>query len=319
MHLPLVSIVCLCHNQAKFVKESIHSVLDQTYPNIQLIVVDDASTDESPAIIQKLVEEHPAIKFIPLQHNVGNCKAFNIGFTFARGEFIIDLAADDVFVAQRIERQIRFFSDLDSSYGVIFTDATYIDEHGRVIRDHYEYLLRKRLLRNIPEGDVYRDVVARYFICSPTMMVRKEVIEKINGYDEELSYEDFDFWVRSSRSYKYAFLNEKLTKVRKVARSMSAGWYKQGDKQLFSTYLVCKKITHLNRSEEDTLALTQRLKYELRQSVFSENRKEAELFYGLLNEIGRSTAIDHLLHYLNKVRLPLVHLRKWYHQWRYST
>jgi glycosyltransferase involved in cell wall biosynthesis len=318
MQKPLVSVVCLCYNQARFVEEAIRSVLTQTYPNIQLIVVDDASTDGSAAIIKDVVSRHPSIEPLLLQVNLGNCRAFNRGLALAKGEFIIDLAADDVLMPDRIERQVEFFSTCDASCGVVFTDAIYIDAQGKFLRAHYAYLFSKGLLKKIPEGDVYRDVLTRYFICSPTMMVRKKVMDDLHGYDEALSYEDFDFWLRSSRTYQYAYLDCRLTKVRRNTQSMSSGWYRQGDRQLHSTYLVCKKALMLNRSEEDHRALAWRLKYELRQSVFSENRTEADLFYGLLCETGRVGVVDHFLHRVNKLRLPLSFLRGWYHRLRFG-
>ena len=124
----LVSVVCLCYNQKPYVKEAIQSVLDQTYKNIQVIVVDDGSTDGSAAAIKEIVSSHPKVLFIELKENIGNCKAFNIGWRQSKGDFIVDLAADDVLHPERIEKQIDFFNQLDSSYGVVFTDAIYIDQ-----------------------------------------------------------------------------------------------------------------------------------------------------------------------------------------------
>jgi hypothetical protein len=235
----------------------------------------------------------------------------------AKGEFIIDFATDDVMMPERIARQIQSFSLLDDSYGVVFTDAVYINEHGKVFRDHYEYLFRKRLIKSIPEGDVYKAVLTTYFIASPTMMARKVVMDVLHGYDEELSYEDFDFWIRSSRLFKYKLLNEPLTQIRKIGRSMSAGWYTPGDPQLHSTYVVCRKARALNRTADENMALAKRLKYELRQSVFSQNHQEAILFYKLLKEIRRHSVIDLILYQLNKLRLPLGVLRNLYHQLRF--
>jgi glycosyltransferase involved in cell wall biosynthesis len=314
----LVSVICLCYNQASFVEESIRSVLNQTYKNIQLIVVDDASTDDSIHVIRKLKEENAAIEILALPDNKGNCTAFNLGFTLSKGDFIIDFAADDVMMPERIEHQVKHFSSLDESYGVSFTDAIYVNEKGETLREHYSYLFRKGLIKTIPQGNVYNELLYRYFIASPTMMVKRTVMESLNGYDETLSYEDFDFWIRSARNFNYAFLNEKLTKIRKSQRSMSSRWYVQGDRQLYSTYLVCKKAHALNRSEEESLALAKRLKYELRQSVFSSNHREAVLFYNLLTETGYKDAIDNFFYELNKLRLPLSPLRKLYHYLRFE-
>jgi glycosyltransferase involved in cell wall biosynthesis len=315
---PLVSVVCLCFNHERFVEEAITSVLHQSYPNIEVIVVDDASTDGSRDIIEKLVSRYAKVKYFPLSQNVGNCRAFNCGLAQATGSFVIDFATDDVMLPDRIRKQVDLFSTLADDYGVVFSNADYVDEGGKIIRNHYDYLFSKGLLRKISQGDVYRQLLSTYFISSPTMMVRRNVFDALGGYDETLSYEDFDFWVRSSRKFRYAYLDEVTTRVRMTKRSMSRGWYVPGDKQLYSTYLVCKKALSLNRSEDDRNALAARLKYEVRQSVFSENRYEAELFYGLLRQVGHASPFYRLLMWINKLRLPLSPFRRWYHRIRYG-
>jgi glycosyltransferase involved in cell wall biosynthesis len=317
MSNPLVSIICLCYNQGRFVRETVLSVINQTYPDIELIIVDDKSSDDSVDVISQLVKEHPQIKFLQLESNVGNCKAFNQGFKLSTGAFVLDLAADDVLIHDRIEKQVRYFQQLDPSYGVIFTDATYIDESGKFLNNHYESLRKKRLLTAVPTGDVYKDIISRYFICTPTMLSRREVFEVLNGYDETLSYEDFDFCVRASRVFKFAFLDAKLTKVRRVKKSMSTGWYEKNDRQLHSTFLICKKIRSLNRSVDEDDSLVTRLKFELRQSVFSENHFEARLFFGMLDEMRPTSFADRLMLKFSKLKLPLAFARKLYHKLRY--
>jgi glycosyltransferase involved in cell wall biosynthesis len=314
---PLVSVICLCYNHANFVEEAIRSVLSQTYSNIQLIIVDDASTDDSVTIIRKLIDQHPHVEVLFLKENLGNCKAFNQGLKLAKGDFIVDFATDDVMMPDRIIKQVDFFKTLDPSYGVVFTDAVYIDEAGVVLHNHNEYLFQKRLINEIPQGEIYPSVLSTYFISSPTMLSRKEVFVSLQGYDEDLAYEDFDFWIRSARNFKYGFLNERLTKVRRSKKSMSRGWYIPGDKQLHSTFLVCKKARALNRSNEDKLAWIKRVRYEIRQSVFSENYAEAELFYTLLKEEKKTDLIDEVLLLINRLHLPIASLRRWYHRIKY--
>ena len=318
MENPLVSVICLCYNHERFVREAVESVLKQSYKNIQIIVADDASTDNSVQEIKTLKGEYPSIELLLLPTNLGNCKAFNQALKLAKGEFIIDFATDDVMMPTRIERQIGFFERLDSTVGVIYTDATYINESGEFIRNHFEYLFEKRLIINIPKGDVYRDVLTTYFIPGPTMLIRKEVFAALNGYDETLSYEDFDFWVRSSRIYRYAYLDEHLTSIRKLSTSMSAGWYVPGDKQLHSTYLVCRKAQQLNRDDGDREALITRVRYEFRQSVLSGNHTEARLFYDLLRELKGVGLADRILRLFNRPGIPLAPLRKIYHRVRYD-
>ncbi|RAV99094.1 glycosyltransferase family 2 protein [Pseudochryseolinea flava] len=314
---PLVSVICLCFNHERFVREALRSVFQQTYPNIQIIIVDDASTDQSMDVIRNVVGSNADVQIVSLDRNIGNCAAFNRGLALARGKYIIDFATDDVMHFDRIAHQVAFFESHDDSWGVNFTDATYIDPDGKFIRDHFDYLLEKKLLMAVPEGDVYTTVLSTYFIPSPTMMIRKSVLDELNGYDESLAYEDFDFWVRASRNYKFSFLNERSTLIRRKHGSMSDGWYMPGDRQLHSTYLICKKAVALNRTQQDRDALLKRLRYELRQSVFSENHTEAGHFFALIKEMGAASTTDRLLHFINGLHLPLSRLRSLYQKIRY--
>lgn len=317
MNEPLVTVVCLCYNHERFLKEAIQSVQGQSYQNIEIVVVDDFSTDESRRLISELAEHDRSIKCLFLERNHGNCAAFNKGLAVASGEFVVDFSTDDVMMPERIQKQVEWFKALGPSYGVVFTDVLYIDAAGKSLFTHYEYLLRKGLLTRIPAGDVYKEILQTYFVSAPSMLVRKEVFDQLNGYDEALAYEDFDFWVRSSRYFKYGFLNEVLTKVRKSAGSLSTRSYLPGNRQLHSTYLVCRKARQLNRSSADHLALVNRVRYEFRHAVLTENYKEARLFLDLLKELTTLNVVDRVASSLLALRFPTAWVRRWYHRARY--
>lgn len=283
----MVSVICLCYNHAKFVEEALRSVRQQTYPSIELIVVDDASTDESVKVIRIYLQKYTCpsrVKTCFLSQNLGNCAAFNRGLALAQGKYIIDFATDDVMLPERIAQQVMFFERLDEAYGVVFSEAEYIDEQGMSLYRHYRDRLKH--IRPVPTGDIYARLLSTYFIASPTMMMRKSVLDELGGYDEQLAYEDFDFWVRSSRNYRYAYQDICTTQIRKHSSSMSTGWYRRGDPQLYSTYLVCLKARDLNRTEEERRALVKRVKYELRQAVGGGNWGEVRLFYSYLKDMG---------------------------------
>lgn len=315
---PLVSVVCLCYNQRRWVEEAIESVLRQTYANIEIVLADDASTDGSQAVIGEIKEQHPHITVLLSAINRGNCAAFNAALRKTKGEFVVDFSADDIMRPDRIEKQVRKFGELDESYGVVFTDAEYVDDEGKRIRSHYAWLRKKGLLKVVPEGDVYRDILTRYFIAAPTMLVRRTVFDKLGGYDESLSYEDFDFWVRSSRDFKYAFLDEPLTLIRRTGQSMSTRLYERGDRMLHSTYEVCRKAVELCRDEDDRKALVHRVRYEFRQSVLSDNRNEAILFYELLKELDALSPADRIFGAINRLKFPMKGIRRLYHAIRYQ-
>lgn len=260
MPIQKVTVICLCYNQAAFVEEAIASVLTQTWPGMQLIVVDDASEDNSVSVIQRCVARNPEIIFLPLEANVGNCRAFNEGLKLAEGDYVIDLAADDVLMPGRVRAGVEALTKAGERFGVNFTDAEWIAADGRHLFWHSDRFPHA----SIPQGNVYIDVISRFFICSPTIMFRRKVIDALHGYDEDLAYEDFDFWIRSSRNFQYCYTPEVLVRKRVVRDSMSKKQFSFFSSQMNSTFRVCKKIMALNRNPQEQKALQKRILYEMR-------------------------------------------------------
>lgn len=263
MAAPLVTVICLCYNQKRFLQEAVESVINQSYSPIQLIVVDDASIDGSPETINQLKTQYPQLEVLLLKENVGNCRAFNQGLALVKGEYLIDLAADDVLLPDRIKIGVDTLQQAGDDFGVHFCDAELIDEHGSFISFHSD----KYPHHTTPQGDIYVDVIQRYFICPPTIMFRKSVMDKLGGYDETLAYEDFDFWIRSSRQFKYTYSPEPLVKKRVVKNSMGSKQEKFFSRHALSTYQICKKILDLNAKKKEQQALSKRIWYEIRTSL----------------------------------------------------
>jgi glycosyltransferase involved in cell wall biosynthesis len=310
---PLVSVICLCYNQAPFVEEALFSVINQTYQAIELIVVDDASSDNSVSVVQEFVQKHHHIRLLINEHNIGNCRSFNKALAYAKGKYIIDLAADDVLLDTRIEKQVNIFESLDAEYGVIFTNAIYINAQSQVISYHYPVDKQQHASSDVPSGNVYEQILRHYFICTPTMMMRKSLLDELGGYDENLSYEDFDFWVRSARNYKYYYLDVASTLKRKVTGSLSTKFYQVRHNQLLaSTLLVCRKAKALNRTPNEDKALAINVRYHLRQSFYTENFGLVFEFYALLKQTGRIDFITQVILFLSKYRIPVAWLYRLY-------
>jgi glycosyltransferase involved in cell wall biosynthesis len=288
MERPIVSVICLCYNHAPFVIQAIQSVVDQTYKPIEIIVVDDASTDKSADIIREFCAAHPEIKFIEIRNNLGNCKAFNKGLAEAKGEFIIDLATDDILLPTRVEKGVKAFREYGEEYGIHFCDAECVDKHRNRLWIHSE----KIGMRSPPVGDVYKELITRYFISAPTIMSRKIVFESLRGYDESLAFEDFDFWVRSARSFKYCYSAEVLVQKRILAGSKSAAQYRMGSPQMRSIFVVCNKIFDMNKSVQEMRALRTRARYELRQAIRTFNIQLAFDYTRLLRKINMKISQD---------------------------
>ncbi|MBF9252336.1 glycosyltransferase [Pontibacter sp. 172403-2] len=311
--LPLVSVICLCYNHERFLAEALDSVLAQTYPNLEIVVVDDCSTDGSMDIIKHYLQKYPQLKFISTGQNRGNCTAFNRGWRASQGDLLVDFATDDVLLPDRVARQVDAFQRLDSSFGVIYSDAEYISDSGGHL------YLHSSKYKAAPDGDVFAEVLRRYFICPPTMMMRRTVLEQLNGYDETLAYEDFDFWVRSARQYNYFYLPEPTTKRRLHAASLSRGWYAPGNHLLDATIKVCEKAARLVQTPAEEEALLIRVKYEVRHAYFSGNFTQASVLFNLLYQAAPSLPLAYTcIRLLNKYKINLSALRKLYYRIRYG-
>ena len=281
---PLVTIVALCHNHAPFLRAALDSVLAQDYPHLEVWLVDDASHDASPKILREYARAHPAWHLLLLPENVGNCRAFNQAFFRSKGEFIVDFATDDELLPQRLSQQVALFEQLPDTYGVVYSNCELLGEQGQFVRLHQQPDPRRpgqRLPRPV-SGWVFADVLSRYFISAPTMLMRRATLVALNGYDEALSYEDFDFWVRASRDWQFHYQDEATTRKRLHPRSKSAQVTPRRDPYLLSTLAVCAKALALCRTPAERAALAVRLRWELRQAVRRAHWAGARRAVGLL-------------------------------------
>lgn len=315
---PLVSVICLCFNHERFLKEALDSVLNQTYPNLEIIVVDDFSTDNSRALLATYAAQHPQIRYLPLPQNEGNCAAFNHAFGISRGEYIVDFATDDVLLPNRIAEQVAAFEQLGPEYGLLFTDAELIDDAGNHLGNFYQRHAAGNLKEAVPTGFVLADVLEKHFISPPTVMVRRAALEAIGGYDASLTYEDFDLWVRLAAQYRFYFLDRVLTKRRVHAHQLSKQLYGAGGRHLFSTIKVCRKAIALVKTPREKQALVTRVQNELVQAVFTQNPAAARELFSLLEELNGLTLRYKLLRQTYQLPLPFAAFRKAYYRFRYN-
>lgn len=284
MKKPLVSIIVCSYNQGLYLPQALDSVFNQTYDNIQVIAVDDGSQDGSSEILMRYQKEGKPLQVLLMGKNGGYCRAFNKGWALANGQYIIDLSADDMLMPNRVEIGVRALNG--SAPAVHFCDAYIMNERSQIKGTHYRRSGSGDLIETVAAGDVYLEILQRYFICAPTMMIHNEVLKATGGYDEDLYYEDFDFWVRSAREFPYWFTDAPLVKKRVLPGSMSKAQYTPDSPMLAATARVCAKAYHLNRSQPENKALAIRLRYELRQAILCNNYQVAESLHGLLGKMA---------------------------------
>jgi glycosyltransferase involved in cell wall biosynthesis len=266
----VVSIICTCYNQASFLREAIQSVLLQTHAQLDIWVADDASNDGSQELIRKFEKEYPQINIYLNSERWGHTRLFNHILPMLKGEYVIDLAADDLLLPDRVAEGLKEFIK-HPECGVNFTNAELIDDKGSFLKFHYPVDKVGRATVPIPAGDIFAELVGHYYVNPVTMMVRKSLLEELSGYDATLSYEDFDFWVRSSRLYPYCYTDKVLVKKRIHSTNYSLSQYSFGSPQMLDTYRICKKIKAMIHTPKERHAFYNRLGFEMRQCIRTGN------------------------------------------------
>lgn len=270
---PVVTIVCMCYNHEKYVIEALNSVLNQSYSTIQLIIADDCSDDNSVAVIENWLKDYPSILFIKNKINLGNTTTFNSLLKYVKGDYIIDLAADDILLPDCIEIQFKTFKNSTfKNLAIVYGNAELITEEG----DHFSYYFNvdESLKTNPkrPSGAIYNKVISfETTICSVSAMYSKAVFDKLNGYDTTLSYEDFDYWIRASRDYNIEFIDKIIMQKRIVPNSLQTTFYTKHNKNSFSTFIILRKAFKLNKNKYEHRILTKRVNHEILNSYRTSN------------------------------------------------
>jgi len=269
MQKPLVTIICLCYNHEQFVVESLNSVLNQSYKNIELIIADDCSTDSSEKTIKNWLENYPEIPFISNKTNLGNTKTFNKALKIAKGNYVIDLAADDILMPNCVEKQIdTFINSNQKKLAIVYGNAEIISENNQHLRYYYEVNHEKKVLKKPATGDIYSSILSQSsMICSVASMVKREVLDELKGYDENLAYEDLDLWIRTARNYNFEFIDSVLIQKRELENSLGSQFYKKFNSRTrkinHSTYLIIKKAIALNKTKAENKAVLKRVHQEM--------------------------------------------------------
>lgn len=198
--MPLVSIILPTYNRGKSIQRSINSILDQTYEDFELIIVDDGSTDNTKEIVS--IYKDSRIRYFKHEINKGQSIARNTGINNVNQDckFIAFQDSDDIWVKNKLELQIRAFDESPERVGLIFCSykKIYLNKLQKIFPT-----------QKIPKnGDMYYKLLESSFIGTPTTVIKKECIKKVGGFDESLTFlEDWEFFVRISKYYHFKFIN----------------------------------------------------------------------------------------------------------------
>jgi glycosyltransferase involved in cell wall biosynthesis len=211
--LPLVSILVPSYNGATFLREALDSLLAQTYPHIEIVLLDDASTDETPAIA---AEYAGRLTYVRQAVNMGIYDNVNVGIARARGEFIATYHADDVYLPTIVEAEVQYLQ-AHPDVGAVFCSDIFVDASGR---EYGRIVLPPPVRGEVPLD--YRTVQNalltyknRFLVC-PTAMVRASVHRHVGVYrqDRYRNTADLEMWLRIARAYPIGILETHLMRYR---------------------------------------------------------------------------------------------------------
>ncbi len=199
---PTVSVIIPTYNRAHVVDQAIQSVLQQTYQDFEIIIVDDASTDDTKAVVKGFVD--PRIRYLHHQQNHGAPRARNSGAEIARGEYLAFLDSDDLWYPEFLERQLGLLSALPPTVGMSCCNMTQkIGESYKVVGPGMRSL-------TFDENLIHADG-----ICASSFVIRKEAFQSIEGFDVQFSsFQDFDFLLRMASKYQIVSIGDALFEYR---------------------------------------------------------------------------------------------------------
>jgi glycosyltransferase involved in cell wall biosynthesis len=200
---PLISVVLPTFNRERLLPRAINSVLNQTYKNLELIIVDDGSTDNTEAIVKGYSDTR--IRYYKQELNKGGSAALNVGIKLASGELISFQDSDDEWLPEKLERQVRKFSEVGDDVGVIYCGYELVFDRTKEV-----------VSRSIPDekGNVYKRMFIGCITGTITVIARASCFEKTGLFDEKIqSYYDWDMWIRVAKYYKFDYVPEILAKA----------------------------------------------------------------------------------------------------------
>jgi glycosyltransferase involved in cell wall biosynthesis len=278
---PLVTAIIPTYNRAHIICEAVESALAQTYPDMEVIVVDDGSKDDTLA---RLKQYGGRLRVIT-QTNKGPAAARNVGIAAAHGEFIAFLDSDDIWLPEKTERQVRLLQQAGNSVPCCLSNILMKWNSGD--RTSFEIALLHASLKEGLWLNVDDVLATRPVLFNQGIMIRREVLDKIGGFDENIRYlEDIEFPQRLSLEGPWAFIETPLVIWRE---SMTNSVYKNSlrDQLTTSECLVTVLETHLARLGQGTRDVRVRtlLTRELeaaRRDLWANNRKQRNAGKSLL-------------------------------------
>lgn len=210
--LPLISVIIATYNRRDFIIEAVQSALNQTYQNIEVIIVDDGSTDDSRLLIEQAFGDDPRVTYY-YQDNNKRASAFNRGLEHAKGEYIAIVDSDNRWLPCRLEKGYEALAK-NPDYDIVYGDIILIDEHG-------EEISQKNMKRY--SGKITSKLIKDNFVTINTALVPRRCFDEMGPMDvSRKRADDYELWLRMSTAYRFLYLPEFLAEYRVMDDQISS-------------------------------------------------------------------------------------------------
>lgn len=290
--MPKVSVAIASYNNAKFLPEVLDSIFSQTYNDFEVIIIDDASTDNTQ---ETLANYKDKIILEKLPQNSGSAAAWNCAINLAKGEHIVLAAADDTWLPERLTEQVSIL-DKNPKIGLVYSRSITTDENNNpIVKEHSS--------KAYPTGKVFLDLFLYENFMSPTVIFRKSLLEQSGLMDESLRFcQDYDFYLRLTRHTEAGFVDKVLLKYRKHPGSVTTD--KRHNAFIYQRKVV-DKIWNMFKDDPE-LELTYKLyckrlvKQCLKEGRYYLRHKESQLARASLKEALKYSPFNSVViyHYL---------------------
>ena len=218
MNKPTVSVIIPTYNNAAYLAEAIESVIAQTFRDIEIIVINDGSTDQTDQVMSAYLNRVVYIR----QTNLGPSAARNRGITQAQGKYLAFLDADDIFLPNKIDLQISFL-EAHPEIDLVYSDGVRFKiNRGRKTTLPLSTTGDLFIIRSAPDQYVFHLMIHNIFPID-TVLIKRECVVKVNGFDETLTaFEDWDFWFRIAEQFRITFVDGEVVNYRVTPGSNSS-------------------------------------------------------------------------------------------------
>lgn len=283
---PLVSIVIPCYNHAQFVQKTIQSIIDQDYENIELIIIDDGSKDSSVDVIKEMIPACEArFKRFHFRHrpNKGLSATLNEGINLSVGDIIGFCSSDDIFHKKKTSVQVKYFTD-NKKIKFCYTQAFVQNDNDEILTSATN-LINKNLHDNVTFDEIFT-----FKVNFPVtgMYITDFLKKELNGFDEELTAEDYDINLRILSKSKPGFIEEKLYYYRSPAAIGS-----DRKRPVMRQDVSESHLKTINKYQEHPLYKNALREWNFRRFIYFSSYKQGKLYAlcGMLNCLPKATSI----------------------------